>query len=164
MKNIFRVLKAHWQIMSIYERFEQVVALVLTALIAIVILVALKDLVGEIWRLLHAHNLDLLEHSKFQGLFGQIMTLLIALEFKHSILKVVARKDSIVQVKTVLLIALLALARKFIILDIQSATAETIFSFAAAVIALSISYWLIKEGNEKKAEALQARTIEMTTK
>jgi hypothetical protein len=42
------------------------------------------------------------------------MTLLIAMEFKHSILRVIARKERIIQVKTVLLIALLALARKFI--------------------------------------------------
>lgn len=46
-----------------------------------------------------------------------IMTLLIAMEFKHSIVRVALRRDSIIQVKTVVLIALIALSRKFVILD-----------------------------------------------
>jgi hypothetical protein len=46
-----------------------------------------------------------------------IMTLLIAMEFKHSIVRVALRRDSIIQVKTVILIGLIALARKFVILD-----------------------------------------------
>lgn len=49
-------------------------------------------------------------------MFGMIMTLLIAMEFKHSIVRVALRRDSIIQVKTVILIGLIALARKFVIL------------------------------------------------
>jgi hypothetical protein len=45
-----------------------------------------------------------------------IMTLLIAMEFKHSIVRVALRRD-IIQVKTVVLIAVIALSRKFVILD-----------------------------------------------
>ncbi len=40
-----------------------------------------------------------------------IMTLLIAMEFKHSIVRVALRRDSIIQVKTVILIGLIALAQ-----------------------------------------------------
>lgn len=39
------------------------------------------------------------------------------MEFKHSIVRVALRRDSIIQVKTVILIGLIALARKFVILD-----------------------------------------------
>ena len=46
-----------------------------------------------------------------------VMTVLIALEFNHSILGVLERKHGVIQVRTVVLIALLALVRKFIILD-----------------------------------------------
>lgn len=37
----------------------------------------------------------------FQSVFGMIMTLLIAMEFKHSIVRVAQRRDSIIRVKTV---------------------------------------------------------------
>ena len=45
------------------------------------------------------------------------MTLLIAMGFKHSIIKAALWRENIVRAKTVLLIALLALSRKFLILN-----------------------------------------------
>jgi len=74
-------------------------------------------------------------------------TLLIAMEFKHSIIRVVSRKESIVQVKTVIFIAILALARKFIILDTSMTNAETIISLAATVLALAGVYWLVRDSD-----------------
>jgi len=89
----------------------------------------------------------------FQAIFGQIMFLLIALEFKHSIVKVVAHGESIAQVKTVLLIALLALSRKFIILEADQYSAQTILGLAAAVVALGLTYWLIRDRDARAAGA-----------
>ena len=71
------------------------------------------------------------------------MTLLIALEFKHSIIRVALRRESIVQVKTVVLISLLALSRKFIILDSKATGAETIAALALATLVLGVVYWLL---------------------
>lgn len=56
-------------------------------------------------------------------MFGEILTLLIALEFNHTLQFVVSRQQSIIQTKIVLLIALLAIARKFIVLDLGSVDA-----------------------------------------
>jgi len=47
---------------------------------------------------------------------GMIMTLPIAMEFKHSIIRAARRRNKIIQVKTIILIALIALSRKFVIL------------------------------------------------
>lgn len=131
--------------MTVYERFEQAVALILTGLIAIIIVVALVELSKEVLKTVVAGTMNPLDHRLFQTLFGQILTLLIALEFKHSILKVVARKESIIQVKTVLLIAMLAISRKFMILDLDQVRADTIFALAAGVVALAVAYWLIRK-------------------
>jgi uncharacterized membrane protein (DUF373 family) len=76
-----------------------------------------------------------------------VMTLLIAMEFKHSITRVMERRDHIVQVKTVLLVALLAIARKFIILDPVSAPAQ-IAALAFALVALGIVYWLMRQRDD----------------
>lgn len=40
-RNPFQVFRDQWAIMSLYERFEQVVALVLSAVIAVIIVVSL---------------------------------------------------------------------------------------------------------------------------
>jgi uncharacterized membrane protein (DUF373 family) len=97
--------------------------------------------------------LDPLDHRMFQAIFGQIMTLLIALEFKHSIVKVVAHGESIIQVRTVLLIALLAVSRKFIILDPDKYSAQTILALAAVLVGLGITYWLIRDRDVRRTAA-----------
>jgi uncharacterized membrane protein (DUF373 family) len=78
-----------------------------------------------------------------------IMTLLIALEFKHSIIRVALRRESIVQVKTVVLISLLAMSRKFIILDSKTTGAETIAALALATLVLGVVYWLLRDREDR---------------
>ncbi len=137
--------QVYWHVMSLYERFEQIVALILSLMIMIIIAVALWQLVREIFFQLILGGLDPLEYTIFTNLFGMIMTLLIAMEFKHSIIKVVLRRDHIIQVKTVILIAQLALTRKFIILDLHSYEALQIFALGFAVLVLSVANWLLRE-------------------
>lgn len=117
----------NWATLNLYERFEQVVALVLTGLIAAIIVMAVWDLSKEVALLTWRGFINPLDQRTFQTIFGQILTVLIALEFEHSIVKVVATGAHIIRVKTVLLIALLALARKFIILDVSEYAAGTLF-------------------------------------
>lgn len=138
-------IRRQWSVLGVYDKFEQLVALALTFLISVIIMVALVELTKEIVLLVAKGASDLLDYKIFQSIFGQIMTLLIALEFKHSILKMAQRGESIIQVKTVFLIALMALARKFIILDIHETGAATIAALAAAVLTLSVGYWLVRE-------------------
>lgn len=136
--------QAFWGVMNLYERFEQIVALVLSIVISGVIVIALWRLVYEVYAMMLDGAFNPLDHRIFQNVFGMIMTLLIAMEFKHSIVKVVYRKAHIIQVKTVILIAQLALARKFIILDLKETGAMEIFALGFAVLVLAIGHWLLK--------------------
>src|SRR4051812_47262296 len=146
---LFRETRDRWVLMTAYERFEQVVALVLSFMIAVVVVLALVQIVVRVLPLLVAGGVDILEHGVFQALFGTIMTLLIAMEFKHSIIRAALRQDSVVQVKTVILIALLALSRKFIILDTAATEAATIGALAGATLVLGIVYWLLRERDDR---------------
>jgi uncharacterized membrane protein (DUF373 family) len=143
--------REQWSIMSLYQRFEQVVAIVLSLVIAVVIALALVQLVVRILPLLVSGAIDALDHEVFQTLFGMIMTLLIAMEFKHSIIRVALRRSSIVQVKTVVLISLIALSRKFVILDTNATSASTIAALAGAALALGVVYWLLRERDDRVA-------------
>src|SRR6478672_10377407 len=91
-------VRQNWPLVTLYQRFEQVVVLVLSLIIALVIAIALLQLVTRLIPLMLGGALDPLDHEVFQLLFGMIMTLLIALEFKHSIIRVVLRAEGIVQV------------------------------------------------------------------
>jgi uncharacterized membrane protein (DUF373 family) len=134
--------------MTYYERFEHVVAFILSLVIAVVIALATLQLLAQVVPMLLSGAIDPLDHEVFQGLFGMIMTLLIALEFKHSIIRVALRRESIVQVKTVVLISLLALSRKFIILDSKATEAGTIAALALATLVLGVVYWLLRERDD----------------
>jgi uncharacterized membrane protein (DUF373 family) len=136
-----------WKVMNLYERFEQVVAVILANVIAVVIVISLYQLVRAVAVLVVTDSLDPLDHAVFQELFGMIMTLLIAMEFKHSILRVALRRGSIIQVKTVVLIALIALARKFVILD-PAVDASKIAALSGAILALGMVYWLLRQGDD----------------
>jgi len=142
-------LRAQWAVLSYYQRFEGLVALILTLVIGLIILVALFRLTYGVVTGLLLGALDPLEHGIFQSVFGEILTLLIALEFNHSLQYVVKREQSIIQTKIVLLIALLAISRKFIILDLASVDAAQLLGLAAITLALGIAYWLLRERDDR---------------
>ena len=148
---LFADTRDHWSIMTIYERFEQMVAVALSLIISIVIIIALYQLARRTLPLVLGGVLDPLDHEVFQSLFGAMMTVLIAMEFKHSIIRVAARSESIIQVKTVILIAILALGRKFVILDSSATGAATIAALASATLVLGVVYWLLRERDDRKA-------------
>lgn len=113
-----------WPGLSTYERFEQVITLVLTALIELVIVAAVINLTFRIIMLVLFGLLDPAETGIFQAIFGMIFTVLIAL---------------------------LALVRKFIILDATKTEPLTIIGLAAAVLALGAVYWLVRDQDRRIA-------------
>ncbi|WP_442439680.1 M48 family metalloprotease [Pseudomonas aeruginosa] len=154
-RNPFQVFRDQWAIMSLYERFEQVVALVLSAVIAVIIVVSLFQLIAIVFTLLVLDAFNPLDHKVFQSVFGMIMTLLIAMEFKHSIVRVALRRDSIIQVKTVILIGLIALARKFVILDPEASPAKI------AASALSLRLYRVRALHPQEAHEMWALLREL---
>jgi uncharacterized membrane protein (DUF373 family) len=147
----WRRTRTDWAVQSYYQRFESLVALALTLIISVIILVALYRLCATVAAGLLLGMLDPLDHEVFQQVFGDIITLLIALEFNHTLQYVVRREQSIIQTRVVLLIALLALARKFIVLDLSDIGAGQLFGLAAITLVLGATYWLIRERDERDA-------------
>jgi len=147
----WEAVKSEWAILSYYQRFESLIAFALTLVVVSIILVALYRLASEVIVGLLLGVLDPLDHRIFQSVFGEIMTLLIALEFNHTLQYVVKREQSIFQTKVVLLIALLAMARKFIILDLGAVSGEQLLGLAAITLVLGVVYWLMRERDDRAA-------------
>jgi len=145
----WRHLKENWTVLSYYQRFESTVALALTLVVALIVLVALYRLGASVLGALLFSGLDPLDHRVFQNVFGDIITLLIALEFNHTLQYVVVREQSIIQTKVVLLIALLALSRKFIILDLHEVSGDQLLGLAAITLVLGLTYWLLRDRDER---------------
>ncbi len=132
---------------TLYQRFEQAVTAVLAMLISIMVLAALWGLIVEIYHLV-LQGANHLDHQAFQAVFSMILTLLIALEFSHSIIHPTSRSGGMIKTQTIVLIAILAISRQFIVFELQSDSAAILAALAASLLALGIVYRLIRENQD----------------
>ena len=120
-----------FRLLSLYQRFEHIVVLILTALIAVIVVAAVWSLSLKIlFGLVLSGSLDPSDYAVFQAVFGMIFTVIIALEFKKSLLVVAERRESLVQIRSVVMIALLAICRKIIILDLTETDALHVMAWS----------------------------------
>jgi uncharacterized membrane protein (DUF373 family) len=144
----------NFRLLSVYQRFEHIVITILTALIAIIVVVAVWNLsVKILFGLILSGSLDPSDYAIFQAVFGMIFTVIIALEFKKSLLVMAERRDNVVQIRSVVMIALLAICRKVIILDMRETDTSQVFALAAAILALGVVYWLIRDSDQRFTKA-----------
>ena len=142
-------IRRDWAGLSGYERFEAFVAFALTLVVSIVILVALYRLIVSVLGELVLRSMNPLEPAVFQHVFGGIMTLLIALEFNHTLRYVVTHDRGIIQAKIVILIAMLAVVRKVIVVDLYEATPASVAAVASLVLSLGVTYWLMRDRDDR---------------
>jgi uncharacterized membrane protein (DUF373 family) len=138
-------IKKYWGVMTLYERFEHIIAIILSIIISVIVILALAQLVRDVYNELILNALNPLDHKVFKTIFGMIMTLLIAMEFKHSILTVLRRNAHIVQARAVIIIALLALSRKLIIMDFSVVKPEKLVALGLVILVLGIVYYFLKK-------------------
>lgn len=147
LNRLFPELLSEWSSLSGYERFERLVSLVLTIAIGGVVLVALYYLVTHVVALLFVQTRDPFDYRVFQAVFDMILTVLIAMEFNNSIVRTMKNDGGFIQVEIVVLIAIMALVRKFMVMEIDVIDPWKILALAAAVLALGVCYWLVRQGN-----------------
>lgn len=142
--------RREWPVLTMYQRFEAFVALMLSLVIAAVIVVALWRLVFRVGDTLVLQSLNPLEHGVFQAVFGDILTVLIALEFNHTLQYVVARERGIIQARVVIVIAVLALVRKIMVTDLSKIPPAGLAAEAALLLALGVTYRLMRERSNRR--------------
>src|SRR3954452_13468157 len=82
IKQELRETREQFRLLSLYQRFEHIVVILLTALIAVIVVAALWTLTLKIlFGLVLAGGLDPSDYSAFQAVFGMILAVVIALEF-----------------------------------------------------------------------------------
>lgn len=149
MRKEWADMRLQFEPLSFYQKFEQICVMVLTALIAVTIVFSIWHLAINVLTAVVANTFDPTEYEVFQAVFGMIFTVIIALEFKRSLLVLAERRESIVQVRAVILIALLAVVRKLIILDLKHTEAFQLLALAAAILALGSVYWLVRDRDQR---------------
>lgn len=113
----------------------------LAILMTAVIVWGVLDVVFVLYNRLVEPPFMLLQISDILTTFGAFMAVLIAIEIFVNI--TVYLRDDVIHVKIVMATALMAIARKVIILDIEKTTPEVVYAIAAAVLAMSVGYYLV---------------------
>ncbi|WP_284943995.1 phosphate-starvation-inducible PsiE family protein [Acidisoma cladoniae] len=130
---------------TLYETFEHLVMLTLTVVIVVLIAVAAWHLVLTTYALLANGELDPGNPVIYPNVFAMFFTVLIGLEFKRSFLIVSSTQTSVVRIRSIILIGLLATLRKFIILDLKEINVLEVLAVAGAILSLGIVYWLVRD-------------------
>jgi len=147
-------LQRDWKQFLAYETFERVASRIVMFFISIIIVYSLIlmaiTLVNQ-FRL----NPTYLDTESLRDVFGSILTILILIEFNHSIALALSSRSGILQARTIVLIAILVIARKVILLDFAAATFEQLVGIGAVALAFGLLFWLM---NARSAGLTQSQS------
>ena len=137
----FATLKRQWGELTAYERFERVSRIVML-LISLVIVYSLFTVSIELF---NQFTLDpaFADVAALKDVFGSIFTILILIEFNHSIALAITNKSGVLQARYIVLITILVIARKVILLDFSTASFESLVGISGITLAFGLLYWLI---------------------
>ncbi|CEJ43991.1 phosphate-starvation-inducible PsiE family protein [Umezakia ovalisporum] len=130
--------------MHLIENFEVLVSKLLSVAMVIVVIVAIFDLIFYLINELFTSPYLRFNQTLFT-IFGLFLNVLIALEILENITAYL--RKHVVQVELVIVTALIAVGRKIIILDLGKTNGVDVIGLGVAVLALSISYWIIRSSN-----------------
>jgi uncharacterized membrane protein (DUF373 family) len=131
----------------------------LAVLMTLVILWGVADVCWVLYKQLVAPPFLMLTISDILATFGTFMAVLIAIEIFVNI--IIYLRDDIIHVKIVLATALMAIARKVIILDFAKITPDYIWATAGVTLAMSIGYWLVVHFPERTKDGGDACDVRL---
>jgi len=134
---------------TIYEWFEQIVLSILVLIICLVIVYSLIIVAIKIFEDL-VSGVGFIETAALKDTFGLILTVIILVEFNHSIVLAIRQRSGAIQVRIVVLITIIVLARKLVLLDYAAASVEALLGLGGLALALGGLYWLISDGEQRR--------------
>ena len=113
----------------------------LAVLMVVVIIMGVADVCYVLYTRMSAPPVLLLSVSDIFKIFGAFMVVLIAIEIFINIRLYLG--SNTLPIKLVIGTALMAIARKVIVLDLNATTSTYVFAIAAVVLSLGVAYWLV---------------------
>jgi uncharacterized membrane protein (DUF373 family) len=132
----------HPHIMRCVERFEHIIVVVLLAMMMLAILVSTIDLGWTLASEIIEPPSFLISVEEVSEIFGLVFMILIGLELLETIKTYLSKEQ--LHVEVVILVAVIAIARKVIILKIEKGDPVTLFGIAAIILALAGGFYLVE--------------------
>jgi uncharacterized membrane protein (DUF373 family) len=135
---------------TLLTKTQKLIALVLGVLLIVVVALSTVDLgfliAQDIWK----PPRFLIPVQGLLEIFSFFLVILIGVELLET-LKAYVKKD-VIHVRLVLEVALIAMARKVIILEPNSVTALTLFGMAALISALGVAFYFERKAHREQLD------------
>ena len=134
--------------MKYLEKLERVIVLSLLIMMVAFVFLATVDLGWLIIKDVITPPLILLDINELLDVFGMFLLVLIGVELLETVKMYLTKK--MVHVEVVFTVAMIAIARKVIILDIKEVSSLTLIGIGAIIVALSAGYYLLTIKENRK--------------
>ena len=142
-------LTRQWRKYCTYPQFERIALACIMLMIGVIAVFAIVftgiKLTGDL--LLGETFVD---RTALQDTLGFILTILILLEFNHSVFVSLTQRSGAIQVRMLVRITILVVARKLMLIDFAAADAWTLLGFGGLLLALGGLYWLISNSDRPR--------------
>ena len=132
--------------------FEKVVLYAVIFMLMVVILVSTVELGFLLFQDLRAPPLGLVSITQLLDLFGFFLLILIGIELLESIKAYLS--DHVIHVEIVLEVALIAIARKVIVLEIETYSGIIVLGIAALIVATGFALYLLRRVRFDRSDKL----------
>ena len=131
-------------LLTTFDRAKTVIIGTMIVLMTLIVIFSIIDLAYILYKDLLSPPTLLLDIDEMKELFGLFLLVLIGLELVESMQTYLTEHVIHAEVEVILLIAMIAVARKVIIMDIDKTSFQALLGIAAIIVALAGSYYLLK--------------------
>ena len=143
------------KISVVFKLFETNLLIGILLALSVTLLLAFIDITHVIYTKIMAPPAFIVDAQGLMELFSLILILLIGLELIETVKAYL--EEGAVHVELVLLVGIIAIARKVVVWDFEKHSHVELYSLAAMVLALAVSYFLVKH-NALKLPILSRET------
>jgi uncharacterized membrane protein (DUF373 family) len=124
------------------EKFERWIVTALIVMMVLTILLATVDLAWLIIKDIITPPVILLDVNELLDIFGLFLLVLLGIELVTTLKAYLTENE--VHVEVVFAVALIAIGRKVIILDVKEISSLSLLGIAAIIISLSVGFFLVR--------------------
>lgn len=140
--------------LTFMKKFEKLMIQALMIMMALVLALATLDLGWLIIRDLMEQPYFMLSVDQLLDIFGLFMLVLIGIELLETIMKTYLTQGQS-HYEVVLSVAIIAISRKVIILDVKETDSLSLLGIAGIIIALTLGYFLMKRSQATDASLVE---------
>ena len=149
---MFAIFKQPEKLYSLYARFELLISVVLLIFVSILIICSIIVL-GETLFVELTSDIRFTDTVAIKDVFGLVLSILIMVEFNHSIIHSMRQHIGVIQVRVIVMIAVIVIIRKLILLDYSAATSQTLLALGGLALVLGVLYWLLSDIDRRRRAA-----------